>query len=300
MGHYHEGEIEAQARAGVREMAERVGRSIRETIPPAAAAFLAEQPIVVAAGRDGAGRVWASLLVGPPGFLRPLDERTLRIAAEPPPGDPLCGAFIEGAPIGLVAIELATRRRMRLNGAIARRGRGELVVRADEVYSNCPKYIQARELEGAGGAAPAGRSARRSAALEPGQRRWIEAADTFFVASAHPERGADASHRGGPAGFARLDGHGRIVFPDYAGNTMLQTLGNITASPAAGLLFIDFERGATLQVTGRARIVWDAEETARHPGAERLVVFEPGEVVETSGAHAVRWGAPEPSPFNPR
>src|SRR4030095_14952481 len=71
--------------------------------------------------------------------------------------------------------------------------------------------------------------ARRTTALTESQRLAIERADTLFIASVHADAGADASHRGGQPGFVRGLGERRLVSPDYAGNNMFQTLGNIAA-----------------------------------------------------------------------
>ncbi len=117
-------------------------------------------------------------------------------------------------------------------------------------------------------AAPA--RARRAPGLAEAQRAWIRRADTFFIATSHPEAGADASHRGGMPGFVRVEGD-RLVWPDYAGNAMFNTLGNIALHPRAGLVFPDFEAGATLQLTGRAAVDWDRDRAGSFPGAERLV-----------------------------
>jgi hypothetical protein len=95
-----------------------------------------------------------------------------------------------------------------------------------------------------------------------------------------------------------LDDH-RLVWPDYSGNTMFQTLGNISVNPQAGLLFIDFVTRRTLQLTGRARIIWELEHTAEFPGAERLVEFDVDEVVEIAGAHPLEWRFLDYSPENP-
>ena len=297
---YHPGEIEVQERAGVRSMAERVGNSIHPTIPPAAREFLEEQPMVVVGSVSAGGRVWASLLIGEPGFVRVIDERTVRIAAKPSPGDPLAEA-LEGAgtKVGVVAIDLATRRRLRLNGEAERRPEG-IYMRARQVYANCPKYIQAREPK-IGGAEPGLQDGYplRSRGLTDEQRRLIFDADTFFIASAHPESGADVSHRGGNPGFVRFLDENALEFPDYSGNTMFNTLGNIAVNPNTGLLFLDFEGGGTLQLTGEARIVWDAGRTARFAGAERVVEFRIQEAVETRGAFPLRWRFEDYSPFNP-
>ncbi len=299
---FHGGELAVQARAGVQESARRVGGSIHATIPAAAQEFLRSQPLAVVATQGADGAVWASLLAGRPGFLSPLDEGTLRIDAAPTPGDPLAANLRAGGQIGLLAIELATRRRMRLNGWAELSPHGGLLVHAEQVYSNCPKYIQIRawdaETDGAGlTEAPA---VHRDDRLTDVQRAWMERADTFFIATTHPTGGADASHRGGMPGFVRAQDDRTLVFPDYAGNTMFNTLGNIQATGRAGLLFVDFERGDTLQVSGVAQIVWDVERATAFPGAERLVELEVRSVVQLDGAVPLRGRLVEYSPHNPR
>jgi len=292
---FHSGEIEVQARAGLRDMAQRVGRSIGGKIPPAAQEFLRAQPFVILGGADNDGRVWASLLSGKAGFARALDERTLRIEALPNQGDPL-REMRDGSPVGLLAIEPATRRRMRLNGIVRREGAG-LLIHAQQVYANCPKYIQKRSAYQAK-SSPLPRAVRGEA-LSPKQRAQIEGADTFFIASLAPEGGADASHRGGNAGFVHVENERRLVFPDYAGNAMFQTLGNLELNPRAGVLFVDFERGTTLQVSGMARVNWDSSALLNFVGAQRVVEFSVEEVVAIENATSWRWELLEPSPFNP-
>ena len=119
------------------------------------------------------------------------------------------------------------------------------------------------------------------------------------MASAHSEGGADASHRGGNPGFVRFLGENALEFLDYSGNTMFNTLGNIAANPSAGPLFLDFEGGGTVQLTGKAQIIWDARRAARFAGAERVVEYRGREVIETRGAVPLRWRFEGYSPFNP-
>ena len=189
---------------------------------------------------------------------------------------------------------------MRLNGEAERRPDG-IHVFARQVYANCPKYIQAREWKALAREPGAGRREhiRRSEALTDEQRWRIPRADTFFIASAHPEGGADASHRGGQPGFVRFAEDDVLEFPDYPGNTMFNTLGNIATDPNAGLLFLDFERGGTLQLAGKAKIVWEPERAALFAGAERVVEFRVEEVIETPGAVPLSWRFRGYSPFNP-
>jgi hypothetical protein len=143
-------------------------------------------------------------------------------------------------------IDLESRRRLRANGVVAWRLPASLALGLREVFWNCPKYIQRRGL--------ADGTALEAAPRE--LRAWIEAADTLFVASAHAERGADASHRGGVPGFVRLLGPDLLEIPDYAGNAMFQTLGNLALDPRVGLCVPDFARGRVLQLTA-ARVDWD-------------------------------------------
>ena len=296
---FHAGELSMQRQAGVEEQARRIGQGIKATMPSAAQAFLQQQPMVLVGSIGTGGQVWASLLTGKTGFLMPIDERTLRIATTPVFGDPLRDNLHDQAEVGLLAIELASRRRMRLNGQVEGLDDGSFAVRARQVYPNCAKYIQARTLETiTTGVRRPGRI-RRSDRLSAEQQARVARSDTLFIASAHPEGGADVSHRGGNPGFVRVVDARTLLMPDYAGNMMFQTLGNLQANPQAGLLLIDFASGATLQIAGTTRIIWDAERVAGFVGAERLVEVTVAEVVEIADAHPFRSHTVEYSPFNP-
>jgi len=174
-----------------------------------------------------------------------------------------------------------------------------LRIAVDEVFANCPKYIQRRALAGDGGSGARAASTAVTDALTREQQLRIARADTFFIASSHPERGLDASHRGGAPGFVEVLDERRIAWPDYKGNAMFQTLGNLASDPNAGVAFADFASGDVLQLSGRAHVDWDPARAARFPGAERVVEFSIDEVRETPGALPLRAGAVEPSPFNP-
>ena len=93
-------------------------------------------------------------------------------------------------------------------------------------------------------------------------------------ARVHPTRGADASHRGGSPGFVRVAG-GRLWWPDYPGNNMFNSLGNLAVDPAAALMFIDFFSGRTLQLSGAGDVRWD-------DAAERSVEYDVRDVVVTT------------------
>jgi predicted pyridoxine 5'-phosphate oxidase superfamily flavin-nucleotide-binding protein len=297
-GVFHDGERAVQRLAGVTALAERVGRSIRRDLPPAARTFLADRRWIVIGALDRAGRPWPAIRAGLPGFASGVDDRTVRIEATAAEGDPLQDLLGEGALVGLLAIDPGTRRRLRVNGRVVATDRCGFAVEADQVFSNCPKYIQRRDEQPADGAAMPEAPAA-AAGLTDAQRDRLRAADTFFIASGRPGEGVDMSHRGGMPGFVHVDGN-RLAWPDYGGNAMFNTLGNLHVHPYAGLLVPDFERGGALILSGRAGIDWNEEHAAAMAGAERVVTLEIDHVVERAGVLPVAFQLREYSPFNPR
>lgn len=281
---WHAGERAVQTRVGEAHLADRLGGGIGDEVPAVAADFLADQPLLVVAAADAAHRVWVSLLTGAPGFLTVPHPGVLDVAASPPPGDPLHDVLGGPALVGTLAIEPATRLRMRLNGRSEPTATG-LRVAVQQVFANCPKHIRPRKVGHLGRAAGAVGTVATSASLSDRQARRIAAADTFFIGTTDAGGNADASHRGGDPGFVEVAGPARIRFPDYRGNSMYMTLGNLEQRPAAGLLFVDWDDGATLQVTGRARVVYDLDDDARarFPRAQRMVEVEVDRVVATGG-----------------
>lgn len=275
MGTYHAGEIAVQEHAGVRDMSARVANGIRNFIVPAAAEFLQTQPFVVASITDDAGNVWAVPVRGP---LDIMNERTVRVPVN------LAGT------VGLVIIDFATRRRMRVNG-IAENG----VLAVTECYANCPKYLQKRggNADADGNFAPVPQPVPQSSTLTDAQIAAICAADTFFIATRNGDTSADASHRGGNPGFVRVLDEHTITWRDYSGNAMFNTLGNLETDPRAGLFFPEFATGNALLVSGTAKTIWDSPD-------ERSVVFTVVSVTEIVDSFAPLAGVSiEYSPFNP-
>ncbi|MGW1178570.1 pyridoxamine 5'-phosphate oxidase family protein [Kitasatospora sp. NPDC002543] len=296
---YHPGERAAQARAGRTERADHAGRSIRRTVPAVAAGFLTERRTLVVGAADRDGRIWATQLAGPAGFLSAPDDRTMAVAARPAGDDPLAGALAGPARVGTLALDPAGRRRMRLNGRCAPDGRGGLLVHADEVVANCPKYIQRRTPTDRPAAGPP-RAVATGPALTTAQRLAAATADTFFIASTGPGGSVDASHRGGFPGFLDPVAPDRLRWPEYPGNSMFLTLGNLELDPRAGLLLPDWETGGALLVTGEARTDWSEEARQGVPGAERMVELTVTAVVELADATPLVWTGPEYSPAIPR
>ena len=197
----------------------------------------------------------------PAGFLEAVAPTTLAIHARLPEGDPLRG-LPAGQQVGLVVVEFALRRRVRVNGILSAAGDDTLAIEVEQAYGNCPQYIHQRVLaQGDPGQRDPG-DVRRGAALSPADTGLIRAADTFFLGTTNPERGSDTSHRGGAPGFVRVDGD-RLWWPDYPGNNLFNSFGNLAVDPEAALLFFDFDTGRTLQLSGLAAIDWDV---AGRPG----------------------------------
>lgn len=296
---FHSGEIAVQTQAGVREEAQRLGHVISSVIKPAAQEFLCTQQLAAASTVDANKRVWASLLTGQPGFVQVLNKQTVEIDATPVPSDPLHQNLHSNHAIGLLVIDLTTRRRLRLNGKAEVQQGENIKIQIRQAFFNCPKYIQVRHLEKGVTESLVELETFTTDALSDANQLWIAQADTFFIASSHPESGADASHRGGFPGFVQVLNSKKILFPDYTGNNMFQTFGNLAVNPNAGLLFIDFEGGHTLQLTGKAKVIWNAEKLSDFAGAQRLVEFDIEQVLETRNATPLRWRFGEYSPVNP-
>jgi predicted pyridoxine 5'-phosphate oxidase superfamily flavin-nucleotide-binding protein len=184
---------------------------------------------------------------------------------------------------------------MRMNGT-ARPTPSGLHVDLDQIYANCPKYIQKRQPT-AEPTTPA--TPRHGHELTAPQLELVAATDTFFIATADQHGNADASHRGGNPGFLQALSPTRLRWPDYVGNAMFGTLGNIEVQPRAGLLLPDWTTGTLLQLTGTATVDWDPDHAAALPGAQRIVEFTIDHVIQTDHASPLRWTAPQYSRFNP-
>lgn len=294
-GPWHAGERELQARIGAAErMADLGSRVIRRFLLDQHRAFYAQLPFIVAGSVDAEGDAWATLLCGQPGFLAAPTDDALHMRLPPDDGDPARSGMRAGDPVGLLGIELHTRRRNRVNGRLMALDSGEMAVAVEESFGNCPQYIQLRDYAFVRDPQQASFGAvETAAALDAEARRTIAAADTFFVASyADPdncERRVDVSHRGGKAGFVRVDADGTLTIPDFAGNKFFSTLGNFLTNGKAGLVFASFETGDLLQLSGDAELVPDASEVAAFEGAERFWRFRARRMVRRSDALPLRW-----------
>lgn len=252
---FHEGELAVQRQAGVAGDAARLaGMLAPARLGVGATRFLADRTFAALTARDADGTLWISPLTGPPGFLQAASPTTLEVRARPAEGTPLRHLPVQQQ-AGLIVVEFATRRRLRINGTLSHGTRDGLRVDVEQAYGNCPQYIQSRDLRAAPVTAGGPEPARHGSALTPDDVALIRRSDTFLIGTGHPTRGNDASHRGGPPGFVRVE-DGRLWWPDYEGNNMFNTLGNLRTDPQAALLFCDFATGHTLHLSGRATLEW--------------------------------------------
>jgi ferredoxin-NADP reductase/predicted pyridoxine 5'-phosphate oxidase superfamily flavin-nucleotide-binding protein len=314
---FHRGEQAIQSRLGVRDRMERFGsRVIRDHMPAQHQEFYGQLPFIFAGHADKDGWPWASILFNSPGFIHSPNAKTLDIQANPIQGDPLAETLNEwslekenlenGVRLGLLGVELTSRRRNRLAAHVTRYSDDGVQLEIDQAFGNCPQYIQTRELEMLDPSTLPPASVKNIAVLDDEAQTLIANSDTFFVASyiksddrnnnSSASEGADVSHRGGQAGFVRVDNKHTLTIPDYLGNNHFNTFGNFVENSKAGLLFIDFESGHILTLTGTVEIIWNSSETKYFEGAERLWKFHIDHGRWIHNSLPLRWKLDEFSP----
>jgi hypothetical protein len=297
---YHPGEIAVQELAGERGQAILNGRVLSPVIPSAARRFVGEQSCAAVAWLDAEGAPWASLAIGTPGFASCNDDGTtvtLEALADALPLGPTAGDLRLSTALGLLFIDLGTRRRLRVNGVVTRATPEALLLSVEQAFANCPKYIQRREpVE-----APAGTPTAIATGLgvPPDIATWLAGTDTAFVATLGPAGRLDCSHRGGRPGFITLAGDA-VVVPDYPGNSMFCSLGNMAVAPRAGLVLVDFERHQQLHLTGEVTVTIGPAGSSTDLAWSRHWTLRPHRWAISGLPGSRRWLLSEASPFNPR
>jgi uncharacterized protein len=300
---FHDGEIAVQDRAGERDLACRHGGAISSRIVPAALPFLARQRLLALSAAADDGQLWTSVWYGEPGFVQSADGQRvsiLRSLMAASHDDPVLRCLATGRDLGILAIEFASRRRLRINGTVEAISADEIGVFVRESVPNCAKYIQRRQPQDVSSATSSRRPTEFGRSMDEERRALIERADTAFVGSLHPARGVDASHRGGAPGFIRVIDATTLRVPDYPGNSMFMTLGNYAIDSRASLAALDFERGHVVSLSGSARLHFEVENP-QHPtgGTGRYWDFLVREWIQFELPRTVRWELLDASPFNP-
>jgi predicted pyridoxine 5'-phosphate oxidase superfamily flavin-nucleotide-binding protein len=277
-------------------------RAIRDYLTAQHQQFFAQLSYVIVGIVDADGCPWATFLVGEPGFVSALDEYYLQINSQLVWPETLVANITNGSDIGVLGIELHTRRRNRLSGIVTEVGENSIRILVKQSYGNCPQYIQARVLELATANQPATKttSSGQFQVFDSMTQSIIENADTCFITTAYLDKavgGVDVSHRGGKPGFVRVDNNRTLTIPDFAGNYYFNTFGNLELNDRAGLLFLDFGQGDLLYLTGRAKVIWEGAEISDYAGAQRLLRFHLDHGYHVDGSLNLHWSAPEFSPF---
>lgn len=130
-------------------------------------------------------------------------------------------------------------------------------------------------------------------------RALIESSRQFFLATADALGQPDCSYKGGAPGFVRVLDERTLAWPDYDGNGMFRSLGNLLVNPRVGLLFVDLEQPRRLRVNGVARVATDDPLLAAIPGAQLIVRVTAEHIFPNCPRYIHRWQLVEPSPYVP-
>ncbi|KAI0407165.1 hypothetical protein F4802DRAFT_605676 [Xylaria palmicola] len=229
--------------------------------------------------------------------------------------------------VSALSIDLETRDRVKLAGRfIAGAATGttpgvanlQMAFAVEEALGNCPKYLNKKRIvphvpapKLVQSAPSAGQAASDGLPLPREAVELIAKADLFFIASKHGDKSMDMNHRGGAPGFLRVfrnqaprangdgDGGVALVYPEYSGNRLYQTLGNLRDDPVAGLVVPDFETGDVLYLTGRTTILAGERAAAYMPHAKLAVRIDIAEARFVRDGLPFRGDVIDYSPYNP-
>jgi NAD(P)H-flavin reductase/predicted pyridoxine 5'-phosphate oxidase superfamily flavin-nucleotide-binding protein len=293
------------------------------------AAFMLQRAPLLALGTlDAESRPWTTLWGGESGFSRPLGGDMVGIRADVDMEfDPVVESLVakerrangdivksegKGAMVGGLTIDLMTRKRVKIYGRMVAGavsepeddsmgiGDMQLVCKVEQSLGNCPKYLNKKDIR----PAPARpKLLSKSPVLSAEGRSIIEKADLFFISSSNSNDDMDTNHRGGPPGFVRIisnneDG-AEIIYPEYSGNRLYQTLGNLMVTPLAGIVVPDFDTGDVLYITGVTTVLIGKDAAELLPHSNLAVKIKVTEARFVSQGLPFRGIPDELSPYNP-
>uniref|UniRef100_A0A7S3ECE9 FAD-binding FR-type domain-containing protein n=2 Tax=Rhodosorus marinus TaxID=101924 RepID=A0A7S3ECE9_9RHOD len=300
---FHEGELIAQGKDGTRRVATKLLPHLGTSIDVAAGRdeFFRERRVVYASSMDEDGYPWVSEVTGPAGFLDAPDEHTAILSGKQTsflPEDPILTHFrtCSDRRMSIMVMDFEKRIRYRANGNLKVPALDmDLVLDVAEGIPGCPKYIQRRRIVGERQCME--KPATRGETLSVEAIEVIEKSNTTFLGTVNPTGHCDLSHRGGFPGFVVVNSGVELVIPEYGGNGLFTTLGNLELCSRAGLIFVDYEgTGNVVQVVGDAFPEW---ENAEYEGAGRLIRFHVKEFILHHGASRYKWEMIDYSDFNP-
>ncbi|KAJ0380988.1 hypothetical protein COL26b_000829 [Colletotrichum chrysophilum] len=291
---------------------------------------IAAAPLLALGTLDNEDRPWTTLWGGNAGAVaRPIAEDVLGVRSKVDVADdPVIRALWggeereikegevvqpgggEGKVVSGLAIDLSTRDRVKFGGKMVAgavttvngNGGGELqiAVKVDESLGNCPKYLNKKDVRERESLVK-GR-VERGLPLSEDAAAVVTRADMVFLSSGTGET-MDTNHRGGSKGFVRVarndDGGVEIIYPEFSGNRLYQTLGNLRVNPRVGVAIPDFDTSDVLYITGTASILVGQDAAAYLPRTKLAIK------ITASSAVFVKSGLPftgaplEPSPYNP-
>ncbi|KAH9219920.1 oxidoreductase-like protein [Leptodontidium sp. 2 PMI_412] len=292
-------------------------------LTPQAANTLIRAPLIALGTLDDEGRPWTTLWGGEAGFSRAIAQGIIGVKTtvdrEYDPvvkvllGDKADGEVVQvqgtGKMVSGLTINLETRKRVKLYGrmvagalAATEEGIGEvqLVVKIEQSLGNCPKYLNKKQIVPH---IPQPKLVSSDLQLTQAAVELLAKADLFFISSSNHESDMDCNIRGGSPGFIRIlsnaEGEVTLVYPEYSGNRLYQTLGNLRTTPRAGLVVPDFETGDALYITGTTEILVgkDAAEVISHTNLAVKIKVEATKFISDSLAFRGHNG--EFSPYNP-
>lgn len=302
---YHQGEIDIQKLVGERDRAILNGAVIKDEILGGALGFIDRQPLIIVASENSDGTLWASIIFGRPGFMHAPNNREVRIDLRETKtllGDTVLENLKRCPNVGTLLIELDTRRRLKINGRVSEISKSEMTISVLESFPLCPKYIQRRRVRLSSNAAEKSAEIQvfsGGTSLGQEERALIGRSDTMFAVTCHPKDRLDASHRGGAPGFVRVLGETRLQVPDYKGNSMFNSFGNLMENQQTAVIFVDFAQRRTLQISGRAEVLLNQEDPLKETGGTNRFWTIDIDRWQTSALPPLEHEFLDYSPFNP-
>lgn len=303
--HFHKGELKLQNQVGMREKIDVMTKYLmHDFMIDQHREFFEGLEYIFLGTVDQNGLPHASIVTGEVGFASSPDPKTLVIEIGNYDVNPAFNGLDIGSLVGVLGLDLSNRRRNRMHGKISAIDDHSITITVVQSYGNCPKYISLREISERELPILQNHNAIDQA-LSVEDRNLIKTSDTFFIASyvsdgsGAPYEGVDVNHRGGEPGFVSVDSSTQITIPDYKGNDLFNTFGNLLLNSDAALLFMNFETGDQLHLHGQATLIEDVASLGDFPNAQRLLRIDVKNVKRKTSATNLRWRFIETSPFNP-
>lgn len=297
---FHAGERQIQAEAGTDTDAYEVqaAQAMSPELVEHEVAFIEGRTFSVAASVDDMGAPWASplLSIADQQLFDVVDETTIDIRPSLAVGDELATNVAATAALGVLFFDPSKRRRAKSLGSGRVLEDGTIRYELSRYFGLCPKYIAKRSHQPGQVLTDDDNRVEQSTGLTASAIAQLRGSDTVFLASHHDGHGADATHRGGRPGFIRIRDAHTIEVPDYFGNMMFNTIGNLVLDQRLGLTDVDFVTGRTVQITGSAAVIRDVDHELHGP-AERVIRLHVDRAVSTT-APIGAWTTPEPSSFS--